>query len=147
MWHLQKLPVLANTGRMAILNGYLPGLEESLILVGLEVDERRKQQNHVATLIHYRAVTIRAADLARELVLDGLLGRIVPLQLMVAVGEVDILLMEDGCPLEWCSYQLNMSTMLMHPRQAFRQIKSLTYRAVSGRLCNDTACCPAAPSY
>jgi hypothetical protein len=33
-------------------------------------------------------------------VLDRLLGRVVPLQVVVAVGEVDVFLVEDGSPLE-----------------------------------------------
>jgi hypothetical protein len=44
----------------------------------------------------------RAADFARKLVLDGLLGWVVPLEVVVAVGEVDVFLVEDGCPLEGC---------------------------------------------
>jgi hypothetical protein len=42
------------------------------------------------------------ADLARKLVLDRLLGRVVPLKVVVAVGEVDVFLVEDSGPLEWC---------------------------------------------
>lgn len=34
--------------------------------------------------------------------LDGFLGWVVPLEVMVAVGEVDVLLVEDGGPLEGC---------------------------------------------
>lgn len=34
----------------------------------------------------------------------GLLRRLVPAEIVVAASEVDILFMEDGGPLEWCSY-------------------------------------------
>jgi hypothetical protein len=45
----------------------------------------------------------RAANFAGELVLDGLLGRIVPFEIVVAVGEVDVVFVEDGSPLEGSS--------------------------------------------
>lgn len=64
------------------------------------MDQAGEQQNHVAALIHDRAVAVAAADLAGKLVLDALVGRVVPLEVVVAVGKVDILLVEDGCPLE-----------------------------------------------
>jgi hypothetical protein len=35
-------------------------------------------------------------------VLDGLLSRVVPLEIVVAIGEVDVVLVEDSGPLEWC---------------------------------------------
>lgn len=31
----------------------------------------------------------------------GLLGALVPAEIVVAVGEVDVVLVEDGGPLEW----------------------------------------------
>jgi len=77
-------------------------LEVGFVLIGLQMDQGREQEDHVASLIHNGGMAERAADLARQLVLDGLLGRIIPLQVVVAVGEVDVLLVEDGSPLEWC---------------------------------------------
>lgn len=77
-----------------------PRLEVCLVLIGLEVDQRREQQDHVAALVHDGAVAVCAAHLAWQLVLNGLLGRIVPLQIVVAVAEVDVFLVEDGGPLE-----------------------------------------------
>lgn len=74
-----------------------------MVLRGLEVDQAREQQNHVPPLIHDRAVAVRAADLARQLVLDALVGRVVPLKVVVAVLEVDVVLVEDGRPLEGSS--------------------------------------------
>lgn len=57
----------------------IPRLEVHMVLRGLEVDQAGEQQNHVPPLIHDRAVAVRAADLARQLVLDTLVGRVVPL--------------------------------------------------------------------
>jgi hypothetical protein len=75
--------------------------------LALELNERREKQDHVAALIHDGAVAERAADLARQLVLGGFRGWVVPLEVMVAVLEVDVFLVEDGGPLEgsswdWC---------------------------------------------
>jgi hypothetical protein len=70
-------------------------------------------------------------------VLDGLLGRVVPLEIVVAVGEVDVVLVEDSGPLEWCGCGV------LVPRQDTSDYK--TYRAESGKLCNGIACCPEAP--
>jgi hypothetical protein len=78
-----------------------------------------------------------AADLARKLVLDGLLGRVVPLEVMVAVGEVDVILVEDSGPLEGCGCGV------LVPRQDTWDYT--TYRAESDRSCNGIACCPEAP--
>jgi hypothetical protein len=68
------------------------------------MDQTREQQNHIAALIHDRRMAVRTADLARQLVLDRLLRRVVPLEVVVAVGEVDVVFVEDGRPLKGCSY-------------------------------------------
>lgn len=73
------------------------------------MDQTREQQNHITPLVHDRAVAVRAAHLARKLVIDALLRRIVPLEIMVAVREVDILLVEDGRPLEGRSYTTSVN--------------------------------------
>jgi hypothetical protein len=64
------------------------------------MDQARKQENHVAPLVHDRGVTIRTPDLAWQLVLDALIRRIVPLEIVVAICEVDVALVEDRRPLE-----------------------------------------------
>jgi hypothetical protein len=79
------------------------GLEVGFVLVGLEVDERWEEQDHVAALVHDGAVAVRAAHFAGQLVLDALLGWVVPLEVVVAIGEVDVILVEDGGPLEGSS--------------------------------------------
>jgi len=83
----------------------LPWLEVCLVLVGLQVDQAREEQDHVPALVHNWTVAVVAADLARKLVLDGLVGRVVPLKVVVTVGEVDVILVEDGSPLERSSYK------------------------------------------
>jgi hypothetical protein len=82
----------------------LPGSEVLLVLLALELDERREEQDHVPALVHDGAVAERAADLAGQLVLGGLGGRVVPLEVVVAVLEVDVILVEDGSPLEGSSW-------------------------------------------
>lgn len=83
----------------------LPWLEFCLVFVRLEVHKTWEQQNHVPSLVHYGRMAERAADFARQLVLDGLVCRIVPLKIVVAVREVDVILVEDCRPLEGCSYK------------------------------------------
>jgi hypothetical protein len=48
-------------------------------------------------------MAVGAADFAGELVLDRLLSGVVPLKVVVAIGEVDVILVEDSGPLEGCS--------------------------------------------
>ena len=74
------------------------------ILIGLEMNEGGKKEDHVASLIHDGTVAVGAPDFAGELVFSGLGCWIVPLEVMVAVGKIDVIFMEDGCPLKGCSY-------------------------------------------
>lgn len=104
------------------------GLEEGLVFVGFEVHERGEEEDHVAAFVHdycfvcvslglfaqeegevimmevwgrrTGTVTIRAPHLTRQLVLDALIRRIIPLQIMMPVREIDICFVEDGSPLE-----------------------------------------------
>ena len=69
-------------------------------MLALELDERREEQDHVATLVHDGAVAERAADLARQLVFGRFGGRIIPLEVVVTVFEADVFFVEDGGPLE-----------------------------------------------
>jgi len=69
-------------------------------LLGLEVHERGEQENHIAALVEDGRVAVVAAHLAGKIVLDGLCRGIVPLEVVVALGEIDIGLLEDGGPLE-----------------------------------------------
>lgn len=84
----------------------IPGLEVGLVLIGLEVDQTGEQQDHVSTLVHDGTMAEGAANLARKLVLDRLLARVVPLEVMVSVREVNVFLVENGGPLERCSYDV-----------------------------------------
>lgn len=76
------------------------GCKVFFVLFRLEMDKRREEQDHISALVHDRRATIGTANFARELVLGGLLGAVIPAQVMVAVGEVDIFLVEDGGPLK-----------------------------------------------
>jgi len=69
-------------------------------LLGLEVHQRREQQYHVAALVEDGRVAEVAADLARQAVRDRLGAGVVPLEVVVALCEVDVRLLEDGGPLE-----------------------------------------------
>jgi hypothetical protein len=97
----------------------VPGSEVPLILVALELDQRREQQDHVPALVHDGAVAERAADLARQLVFGGFGGRVVPLEVVVAVFEVDVVFVEDGGPLERCGCeslsQISITSMAVFP--------------------------------
>lgn len=66
------------------------------------LDQRREQQDHVPPFIHDRRSTECALDLAGQMVRLGLLRGIVPAEVVVSVGEADVALMEDGCPLKRC---------------------------------------------
>jgi hypothetical protein len=101
MWSLVRVST-AKLGRL-LLRINIPGSKVLLILVALEFDERREEQDHVPALVHDGAVAERTADLARQLVLGGFGGRVVPLEVVVAVFEVDVVFVEDGGPLEGCS--------------------------------------------
>jgi hypothetical protein len=70
-------------------------------------------------------MTEGAADFAGKLVLDGLVGGIVPLEVVVAVGEVDVLLVKDSGPLEGCSCGMLVS------RRTIR-IKTRTVLSLAG---------------
>jgi hypothetical protein len=66
------------------------------------VDQAGEEQDHVSALVHDGTVAERAANLAGKLVLNRLGARVVPFEVMVSVREVDVLLVEDGGPLERC---------------------------------------------
>jgi hypothetical protein len=66
-------------------------LKPQLVFLAFEVDEGWEEQDHVAAFVHYGRVAEGAADFARELVLDGFGGWVVPFEVVVAVGEVDVL--------------------------------------------------------
>lgn len=77
-------------------------IKRLLVLRTTEVDDTRKHQDHVPTFVHDRRVAVRAADLARQLVVRLLVARIVERQAFRALLEVQVLLLENGCPLERC---------------------------------------------
>jgi len=77
--------------------------EVLLLLRTLELDQRREEQDHVAALVHDGRPAVVAFDFAREFVLGGLGTAVVPAEVVVAFGEVDVAFLEDGRPLEGCS--------------------------------------------
>lgn len=66
----------------------------------LEIDQGGKEQDHVPSLVHDGGAAVRTADLARQLVHARLLTAFVPAEVVVTVGEVDVVLVEDRGPLE-----------------------------------------------
>lgn len=76
-------------------------LERLPPLLGIDaLNQRRKQQNHVPSLVHDRGAAVRTADLAGQFVAGGFLRWIVPGEVVVAVREIDVVLVENGGPLE-----------------------------------------------
>jgi hypothetical protein len=75
-------------------------------------------------------VAVRGANFAWQLLLDGLLGRVVPLEIMVPVGEVDVLFVENSGPLEWCSCRGRVS---VHPLSDMHDWKLLTMLSLACR--------------
>jgi len=50
-------------------------------------------------------VAVRTSDLAGQLVFGGFGGWVVPLKVVMTVFEVDVVLVEDGSPLERCGWR------------------------------------------
>jgi len=84
MWHLNRISHLYNDtlGSCCCCS---PWLEICLVLVGLQVNQAREEQDHVPSLIHDWAVAVVATNFARKLVLNRLVGRVVPLEVVVTV--------------------------------------------------------------
>lgn len=93
-----------------------------MILLGLEMDQAGEQQNHVAALVHDGTMAVRAADFAGELVFDALGCWIIPLEVVVAVQEVDVVFVEDRCPLERSSCAIGQSLVVYNDRGYFQNI-------------------------
>jgi hypothetical protein len=103
MWSLaaEELVLQNMTNKRCVLQDKnVPRSKITLLLITLELDQRREQQNHVPALVHDRTVAEGTAHLAGQLVLGGFGGRVVPLEVVVAVFEVDVVFVEDGGPLE-----------------------------------------------
>ena len=81
----------------------LPDLKVLPLFWGLEVDQGWKQQDHVPPFIHDGCPAICAADLARKFMDAGLLRTFVPTEIMDTVSEVNVVFVEDGCPLKGCT--------------------------------------------
>jgi len=103
------------------------------------VNQAGEEQDHVSALVHDGTVAVGAANLAGKLVLDRLGAGVVPLEVMVSVREVDVLLVEDGSPLERCSWKCTSVTGLEC------EDNDKTYHAESGKWCSGTAWSQEAP--
>jgi hypothetical protein len=68
------------------------------------VHQARKHQNHIPPFVHYWAVAEVTAHFAGKLMVNALLRRIVPFQMVVTIAEVDVFFVEDCGPLEGCGY-------------------------------------------
>ena len=147
MWSLAaEESVLQNmTNKRCVLQDKnVPRSKITLLLITLELDQRREQQNHVPALVHDRTVAEGTADLAGQLVLGGFGGRVVPLEVVVAVFEVDVVFVEDGGPLERCSWKRELAFSISSMAVIFLLIKR-TYHVGSGKWCSGIVCCPEAP--
>lgn len=69
----------------------------------LKVDQSWEQQNHVPPFIHDRCTTVCTADFAGQFMHGSLLGTLVPAKVVDALGEINVLFVENGSPLEGCS--------------------------------------------
>jgi len=74
-----------------------------LLLLVLELNQRGKEQDHIASFIHDRRATIVAFYFAWELMGGTFGAAVVPAEIVVAFGEIDVAFLEDSSPLEWCS--------------------------------------------
>lgn len=83
-----------------------------------EFNQRREEKNHVATLIHDRCVAEGAADFAGKLVCNRFGGRVIPFEMVVAFGEVDVGFVENRGPLKRCGYGEKLAYRLY--RKTFR---------------------------
>lgn len=54
------------------------------------LDERGEKQDHIAAFVHNGGATVGTGHFAGELVPCGAFGRVIPAEIVVAVGEVDV---------------------------------------------------------
>lgn len=81
----------------------LPYIKILPVLGRFPIDQGWEQQDHVPALVHDRCTTVGAADFAGKFVHACFIGGLIPAEVMVAAGEVDVVFVEDGGPLEGCS--------------------------------------------
>ena len=79
----------------------LPDVEILSVLGTLKINQRREQQDHVASFVHDGSPTVGTADLAGKFVHTGLLTTLVPAQVVVTMSEIDVIFVEDSSPLKW----------------------------------------------
>ena len=86
---------------------FIPRVEVFPILRVLEVDQGGEEQDHIPPFVHDGRSAVGAADFAGKLVDAGLFGAFVPAEIMVAVGKIDVVFVEDCCPLKRGAYKLS----------------------------------------
>lgn len=69
------------------------------------MNQTGKQQDHIPPFIHNGTVAEGTPHFARQLVLVGLCCGIIPLKIVMAMREVDVVFVENGGPLERCGYK------------------------------------------
>jgi len=89
-----------------------------LLLVRLELNQTREQQDHIPPLVHDWCSAVGTADFTRELVSCRLFAWVVPTQVMVPSHEINILLLKNRRPLKHRPMQpLTSRTMTNLTRQ------------------------------
>lgn len=104
--------------------------------LGVDVlDQRWEKENHVPAFVHDRRAAVGTRHLAWEMVRCVFVGGIIPAEVVVSIGEVDVALVEDGCPLEWCLWMVSQSVLFLEPivRNGY-----YSPHAVSGTSCSDS---------
>lgn len=64
-------------------------------------DECGEKEDHISTFVHDGRSAVSAADFAGKVVGNVFVRGIVPAEIVMAVGEVDVRFVEDTRPLEW----------------------------------------------
>ena len=64
------------------------------------LDQGREEEDHVAAFVHDGGAAVGTGDLAGEVVGDVFVRRVIPPEIVVAMREVYVVLLEDACPLE-----------------------------------------------
>ncbi len=115
---------------------FIPDVEVLTFLGRFEIDEGGEQEDHVAAFVHDGGAAVGAADLAGQLVDAGFLGALVPAEVVVAVGEVDVVLVEDGGPLEGGAWRANAGSVFRRLVVVGGKRRVDVYRGSSDMWCN-----------
>lgn len=103
---VQALPlddaVPAELGNALRIEHVAGGPESLSAFLGVDtLDQGREEQDHVSTFVHDRGSTVGAGYFAWQMMGGVFVRWIIPTQIVMAVGEVDVRLVKDGRPLKW----------------------------------------------